>query len=187
MGCLDEALSEGMKARDLDPLSIIINRDLGLLFSYAGQPDKAIEQFAKTLEIDPDFALTHQGLGRAYLQKGMNHEAVEQMEKAMRLAPDSPAMMGALAHVYGVTGQLEKAGNLHARLLELAKTRYVPGTTIAVAYLGLGDHSRSLDWLEKAAEERDDGLLLLRVHPIYNPLRSEKRFESILRRMNLLA
>lgn len=185
MGRLDEALIEGMKARDLDPLSIIINRDLGLLFSYAGQLDRAIEQYEKTLEIDPDFALAHQGLGRAYLQKGMSREAVEQIEQAMRLAPDNPAMRGALAHVYGATGQLEKARALLAELLGMAKTQYVPFTTIAVAYIGLGENSEALDWLEKACEGRDDGLLLLQVHPIYDPLRSDNRFENILRRMNL--
>ena len=185
MGRLEEAIQEGIKAKELDPLSIIINRDLGLLFAYARQPEKAIEQCEKALELDPDFALAHQAIGRAYLQTGIPQEGLRHIAKAAELAPNNPAMRAALAHGYGVAGQTEKAREILNALLEQAHHVYIPATSIAVVYTGLGELDRALEWLEKACGDRDDGLLLLNVHPIYDSLRASPRFENILREMNL--
>ena len=185
MGHLEEAVEEGIKAKELDPLSIIINRDLGLLFAYARQPEKAIEQYEKTLELDPDFALTHQGIGRAYLQRGMLKKGLEHIEKAAELAPNNSAMRAALAHAYGVTQQHEKARKILEELLAQTHHTYIPATSIAVVYTGLGEQALALEWLEKACDDHDDGLLLLKVHPIYDLLRASPRFENILREMNL--
>jgi TolB-like protein/Tfp pilus assembly protein PilF len=187
MGRMEEALAEGIKAMELDPLSIIINRDLALLFTYARQPEKAIEQYERTLELDPDFALAHQGLGRAYLQKGMRREAIEHIEKAVDLAPNAPAMRAALAHAYGVTGKREEARAVLTDLLERERRGYVPATSIAVVCLGLDEHDRALEWLEKAYQDRDDGLLLMKVHPIYDSVRTNPRFQNLLRGMNLIS
>ena len=185
MGKLEEGVREGMCALELDPLSIIINRDLALLLTYARQPDKAIEQYERTLELDPNFALAHQGLGRAYLMTGMNCKAIEHIERAAKLAPGNVAMQAALAHAYAVTDRTEEARDILKELLERSTSTHVPGTTIATVYTGLGDDHRALEWLEKAAEQRDDGLLLLKVHPIYDRLRPAARFQNILRKLNL--
>ena len=187
MGRMEEAVEEGIKAKELDPLSIIINRDLGLLFAYARQPDRAIEQYERTLELDPDFALTHQALGRAYLQSGNLKEGVECIEKAVVLAPNNSAMHAALAHAYGLSGQHEKARAILKELMERTHCAYIPSSNIAVVYAGLGEPDHALEWLEKACGDRDDGLLLLKVHPIYDSLRASPRFQNILREMNLIS
>jgi TolB-like protein/Tfp pilus assembly protein PilF len=184
-GRLEEAVAEAICARELDPLSIIINRDLGLIFAYARQPEKAIEQYGRTLELDPDFALAHQGLGRAYLMKGMNREGLEHIERAAKLAPESVAMRAARAHGYAVSGRAEEARKLLEELLEHSRSAHVPCTTIATVYAGLGQEGCALDWLEKATAQGDDGLLLIKVHPIYDSLRHTPRFQELLQRLNL--
>ncbi len=185
VGRVEEAIAEGMRARELDPLSIIINRDLAVAFTYARQPDKAIEQYERALELDPNFALAHQGLGRAYLQKGMHRKAIEQIKKALSLAPENVAMHAALAHAYAVAGETEQARRILEVLLERSECGYVPAVSIAIVYSGLGEEDQALGWLEKGCCGRDGGLTLLKVHPIFDGLRDAPRFQALLRRMNL--
>jgi len=185
MGRLEEALVEAKRAQELDPLSIIINKDLGLVFYYARQPDRAIEQYQKTIELDPNFALAHQALGRACLEKGMYHEAVEHIERAASLARESVAMSAALAHAYALAGKRDEAEKILGELLERSRRSYVNPTSIAVIYAGLGDKQNALGWLEKAYAERNTGLFTLKVHPIFDGLHSDPRFQDLLRRMGL--
>ena len=185
MGRLEEALVEAKRAHELDPLSIIISRDLGLVFYYARQPDRAIEQYQKTIELDPHFALAHQALGRAYLEKGMHQQAVEHIQRAASLAGDSVAMSAALAHAYAVTGKKGEARTILGHLLERSRRSYVQPISIAVIYAGLGDKENAFEWLEKAYAERSVGLETLKVHPIFDGLRPDPRFQELLRRVGL--
>ncbi len=185
LGRLEEALAEARRAHELDPLSIIINRDLGLVFYYARQPDRAIEQYRKTIELDPNFALAHQGLGRACLEKGMYPQAVEHMQRAASLAGDSVAMSAALAHAYAVVGKRGDAEKILGELLERSRWSHVEPMSIAVIYSGLGDKENAVEWLEKAHAEHSVGLLTLKVHPIFDGLHSDSRFADLLRRVGL--
>jgi serine/threonine-protein kinase len=184
-GRFKEALAEANRAYGLDPLSVIINRDLGLIYYYARQPDRAIEQYRKTLELDPNFALAHQALGRAYLEIGMYTKGVEEIQLAVRLSGESVGMLAALAHAYGLAGKTEKARGILGDLAERSRRSYVPPTSIAVIYAGLGEKENALEWLEKAWGEQDVGLHTLKVHPIFNGLCTDPRFQDLLRRMNL--
>jgi len=185
LGRMDEAIEEAKRALDLDPLSIIINKDLALIFLYARQPDRAIEQYEKTIELDPTFALAHQGLGRAYLQKGMHQEAIQHIRRAAQLSGDSVAISSALAHAHAVAGNAEEARAILEKLLERSKCAYVPPTSIAVIYMGLGDQEQALAWLDRACAIRDDGLRMLKIHPIFEGLHRDPRFQDLLRRMKL--
>jgi eukaryotic-like serine/threonine-protein kinase len=185
LGRLERALAEIKHAYKLDPLSLIINRDLGLIFYYARQPDRAIEQYQKTLELDPNFTLAHQALGRAYLVKGMHQEALAEIQEAARLSGESVVMSAALAHAYAATGQAAAARKILADLTERSKQSFVSPSSIAVIYAGLGDTENALRWLEQAFEERSVGLLTLKVHPIFDGLRPDPRFQDLLRRIGL--
>lgn len=184
-GRFKEALAEANRAYGLDPLSVIINRDLGLIYYYARQPDRAIEQYRKTLELDPNFALAHQALGRAYLEMGMYTKGVEEIRLAVRLSGESVGMLAALAHAYGLAGKTERARGILGDLTERSRRSYVPPTSIAVIYAGLGEKENALEWLEKAWGDQDVGLHTLKVHPIFNGLCTDPRFQDLLRRMNL--
>lgn len=185
LGRMEEAIEEAKWALDLDPLSISINRDLALIFLYAGQSDRAIHQYEKTIELDPTFALAHQGLGRAYLQKGMCAEAIQHIGRAAQLSGDSVATSSALAHAHAVAGNAEEARAILEKLLERSMCSYVPPTSIAVIYVGLGDHEQAFAWLDKAYAIRDDGLMMVKIHPIFQGLHPDPRFQDLLRRMNL--
>jgi tetratricopeptide (TPR) repeat protein len=179
----DEGLAEANRACALDPLSVIINRDLGLIYYYARQPDRAIEQYQKTLELDQDFALSHQGLGRAYLEKGMPEEAISEIQRAVRLSRRSAAMLATLAHAYAVTGKPREARKILRDLRARSRRSYVSPASTAVVFGGLGDKETALEWLEIAYQQRDPGLHTLKVHPVFDSLRSEPHFRDLVRRM----
>ncbi len=182
---VDEAIKEAKQALELDPLSISINRDLALILLYARKPDQAIEQYEKTIELDPTFALAHQGLGRAYLQKGLHDEAIRHIQRAAQLSADSVAITSALAHAHAVAGNKDQARAILQKLLERSTHAYVPPSSIAVIYVGLGDHEQAFAWLDKAYALRDDGLLTVGIHPFFEVLHPDPRFQDLLRRMNL--
>jgi len=183
---MDEAIQEAERALELDPLSVIINRDVALVFLYARQTDRSIEQYEKTIELDPAFALAHQGLGRAYLQKGMQEEAIRHLKRAAQLSGDSVAVLSALAHAHAVAGDKDEACAILKKLLERSAVAYVPPSSIAVIYVGLGDSEQAFAWLDKAYAIRDEGLLMVNVHPVFEPLHPDPRFRDLLRRMNLV-
>ena len=183
-GRFAEALAEANCACALDPLSVIINRDLGVVYYYARQPDRAIEQFQNTMELDPNFALLHQGLGRAYLEKGMREEAISEIQRAVRLSRRSTAMVATLAHAHAVTGKPQEARKILRDLMARSGRSYVSPTSIAIIFAGLSDKENALEWLEKACNERDPGLHTLKVHPVFDSLRSEPRFRDLVLRMN---
>jgi TolB-like protein/Tfp pilus assembly protein PilF len=183
---MGEAIQVAERALELDPLSVIINRDVALVFLYARQTDRSIEQYEKTIELDPTFALAHQGLGRAYLQKGMQEEAIRHLQRAAQLSGDSVAVLSALAHAHAVAGNKDEACAILKKLLERSAVAYVSPSSIAVIYVGLGDSEQAFAWLDKAYAIRDEGLLMVNVHPVFEPLHPDPRFQELLRRMHLV-
>jgi TolB-like protein/Tfp pilus assembly protein PilF len=184
-GRAGEAIEEAKQALELDPLSIGIHTDVAFILLYAGQPDQAIEQYERTIELDPTFAMAHQGLGRAFLQKGMHDEALRHLERAGQLSGDGVASASALAHAHAVAGNTDQARAILEKMLARSMRAYVPPTSIAMVYVGLGDNEEAFVWLEKAYAIRDDGLLMVKIHPFFEVLHPDPRFQDLLRRMNL--
>lgn len=183
MGRSDEAIAEIERAHELDPLSLIINAILGWVFYYAGRHDRAIQQFHKTLELDANFARAHFYLGRTYLQKEMFEQAIGEFQKAIDLSRGSPAMVAGLAHAYAVAGQRGKAIETLDDLKELSRRKYLPPYETALIYAGLGERDQALAWLEKAYEERSSLLVFLKADPRVDSLRSNSRFQELVRRL----
>lgn len=179
-----EAIAEMKKAQELDPLSLIINKELGTAFSFAGQDDQAIEQLWKTLDMDSSFAPAYRDLGLVYTQKGMYGEAIAAFRKAISLEKDNTFSLMGLGYTYGVSGKREDAQRILDQLIETSKRFYVPPTYIAAVYVGLGEKDQAFQWLEKAYTERDD-LLYLKVAPPWRSLGSDARFASLVRRVGL--
>ncbi len=177
MGRLDEA-AQGMKrAAELDPLSVNISMEMGRVLLYQGQYDAAIEQERKTLEMEPNFDAAHTVLARAYLQKGRYADALTEAQ----ISENSYA----LPRAYLKSGNREKAQKVAEDLKELSKTRYVSANRIASAYIALDDRARAFEWLGKAFEERSMRPDFMRVDPMYDNLRSDPRFQDLLRRAGL--
>jgi TolB-like protein/DNA-binding winged helix-turn-helix (wHTH) protein/Flp pilus assembly protein TadD len=183
LGRYDEAIAEMRKAENLDPLSLIINADLAELLLIAHLYDDSIQQSRKTIEMDPNFALAHNQLGLAYLEKQMHDEAIAELQKAVRLSGGSPTCVANLASAYVVSGKRSEAEKLLSDLKKRSNPAYSHASEIAVIYASLGDTDQAMTWLEKGYEERFNPSVLLR--PGFDPLRSDPRFEDLVRRIGL--
>jgi len=179
MGRLDAAAREMKRAVELDPLSLNINAEMGRALLYQRQYDEAIGQERKTLEMDPNFGVAHGILGEAYLQEARYGDAVTEAQK---LASWSGFV---LARAYLKSGNMGKAQKITEDLRELSKTRHVSAYEMALAYIGLDDKQRAFDWLQKAYEDGSLRPDFMRVDPAYDNLRSDPRFQDLLRRVGL--
>jgi len=192
-GCLEatgrrnEAIAERKRALELDPLSLIINFELGVAFYYAHDYDQAIDQFHKTLELDQNFLPPHVFLPAAYEQKGRYEEAIAEFKKGIPLTRGSEWSLtkGGLGHLYAILGKKTEALTLLDELKQLAAREYVPPTSVALIYVGLGEKDEAFVWLEKAYEERSFQLQWLKVEPRWDSLRSDPRFANLMRRIGL--
>jgi TolB-like protein/DNA-binding winged helix-turn-helix (wHTH) protein/Flp pilus assembly protein TadD len=178
-----EAIAEMRIAENLDPLSLIINAELAELLVIAHSYDESIRQSRKTIEMDPSFALAHNQLGEAYLQKHMHEEAVAELKKAVQLSEGSPTCMANLARAYVASGERSEAVKLLSDLENRSSPGYPDYSEIAAIYVSLGDADQAMNWLEKGYEERFNPSVLLR--PGFDPLRSDPRFEDLVRRIGV--
>ncbi|HKW33340.1 MAG TPA: tetratricopeptide repeat protein, partial [Candidatus Acidoferrum sp.] len=172
-------------AQETDPRSLVVIRAvLAQALYYARQYDRSIEESKKAIELDPNWFITYFHLARAYEQKGMYAEAVTEVEKAHATFSNVLLFEMELGHAHALAGRKNDALKEVQYLGELAKSRYVPAFYTAAIYIGLGDKDEAFQWLEKAAEEHSDGLAFLGVDPAADSLRSDPRFQALLRRMN---
>jgi TolB-like protein/DNA-binding winged helix-turn-helix (wHTH) protein/Tfp pilus assembly protein PilF len=185
VGRHEQAVTESKRALELDPLSPIINAWLGWRYFFARQYDLAIEQYLKTLEMDPTFVPAHLVLGQGYEQKSMTEKAIDELKKAVSLSGGSSLYVSSLAHAYAIAGRRSEAEMLLRQLNERAQNTYVPSFHIAIIYAGLGQKHQALVWLEKGYQERSTWMVWLRVDPRLDVLRSDPRFQDLLRRVGL--
>jgi TolB-like protein/Flp pilus assembly protein TadD len=179
LGRFDEAIKEGQRAVELDPLSLIINADLGSTLMIARRYDDAVAQLRKTLVLDGNFAYAHWNLGEALYLKGDLHAAIAEYEKAAAL-DDDPEILALLGRAYAETGKKEKALELLEKLKAVGGQHYIRNYLYTIIYTGLGDKATAIDYLEKA---RDGGetpdTTWLKVDPLFDPLRNEPRFQQL--------
>lgn len=178
-----EAIAESERARELDPLSNIINTWVGSRYFFARRYDEAIEQYRNAVEMDPGFVPVHLVLGHAFEQKHMYGEAIAELEKAVALSGGSPVYMASLAHAYGVSGRRYEARKLFNALRGLSKRRYVSSYDLALAALGVGATDQALGLLANAVEERSPRAAFLTVDPRFDELRSDLRFKALMVRI----
>jgi len=184
MGRSEEGLRETNRAQELDPLSLLINTSLGRQFYLAGQNEKAVEQLRKVLDIDPKFAPARWMLEEVYAQMGKQKEAVAERAKALSLSgsPELAASIDEDFKRFGYKGVLQSWLD---GLTEISKHDYVSAFSIAEAYIRMGEKGKAFDWLEKAYDQHDSGLVSVAVEPVFDSARSEPRYRDILRRMRL--
>ena len=185
LGRHEEAVRETEKALQLDPLSMSINATTGLLFYLVRQYDYALEQIERTLELDSSFFPAHFICGCVHEQLKRHDEAVKEFQAAVDLSGRLPLFLGALGHGWVTSGNLAEANKILEELLATPKGKYRSSYCVAEIYVALGEVDRALEWLEKAYEERGTWMIFLKVHPLFDPIRVEPRFQEILRRMGL--
>jgi TolB-like protein/Tfp pilus assembly protein PilF len=183
LGRFDEAIKEGERAVELDPLSLIINADLGSTLMIARRYDEAIAQLRRTLALDGNFGYAHWNLGEALYLKGDIPAAISEYEKAAAL-DDDPQILALLGRAYAETGKREQALEILQKLNEKGQQHYVRKYLYTVVYTGLGDKATAIDYLEKANEDGDTpDTTWLKVDPIFDPLRNEPRFQQLIAKL----
>jgi TolB-like protein/Tfp pilus assembly protein PilF len=183
LGRFDEAIAEGKRAVALDPLSLVINADLGMNYHYARRYDEAIAQLRKTLEMDPGYYYAYVDLGQVFAAKRDFDQAISQYQKAQSLN-DDPFVLGLLGHAYASSGNKTEALKILDQLKETSKQRYVSMYSFAILHLALGDKDEALRWLEQCYQDRagaDVGWI--RVDALVDPLRGDPRFEALVEKI----
>ena len=182
MGRFDEAIAEIHRAQQIEPASLIINTIVAQTYYDARQYDQAIEQCHKTLELDPNFELVYVYLGMAYTQKGMYQEAIaafkaKQSDPQKRLVPTGI--------IYAISGNQKEAKKALHQLIAMSIQRYVSPYSIATMYASLGNRDQAFNLLEQEFNARSGALNFLKVDPYLDSLRSDPRFQDLLRRVGL--
>jgi TolB-like protein/Flp pilus assembly protein TadD len=192
MGHFDRARQEIEYAQQLDPLSPIISSNAGFYSYFQHRYDEAIQQYQKTLEIDPQFWVAHHYLGLAYAKKGMHREAIEELRLLLGSpgsgplregsVEEDPEVAASLGYVYANAGQAEPAQAILERLKKLAQQRYVSPLYMAIIATGLKNNDTAIEYLSSAFNNRHPGLVLIRVDPLFDDLRSDERFKELVKK-----
>ncbi len=177
MGRFDEAITEIERAQEIDPLSLITGYLKGDIFYSMGDYDRAKEHCQKMLEMYPNFNPVHSLLGEIYLQKGMCEEALSEFKVE--------DLLFAIGITYAKMNKITEARQVLEKLIEQSKHSYIPKSEIGLLYFALGEDDYGFEWLEKAYKERDGRLTAIKVNPLFDCVRSDPRFNSMLKRMNL--
>ena len=184
-GRIEDALGWARRGRELDPLAITGGLRLGWTLFHARRYDEAIRELRIVLAVEPENPGALWFLGFALIEAGRLDEAIQALEKAASVSDRNSAVLGVLVRAYARAGRRREALQVLDELHRRRQTRYVPAAALLHAYLELGDHEQAFAWLERAFQERSIVMQLLKVHPSFDPLRSDPRFEGYLRRVGL--
>jgi len=184
VGKHQDALREITQAQRLDPLLLTNNAEVVRTLYYGRQYEQAVEQARKAELLDPEFPRTHFWLGRVYAQMGKYPEAIAEAERAGP-SPDSRIGVTEMAYASAKAGKSAEARAFLKKLQERSKRGYVPAYDLAVVHLALGEKEAALQWLQRAYDEHDWGLVVLAVEPRLDPLRSDPRFQGLLHKVDL--
>jgi eukaryotic-like serine/threonine-protein kinase len=179
-GRKEESITEIKLARDIDPRSLIINANVGWCYYLGGDYDQAVEAEKDTLKMDPSFGVAYGYLSQAYTEKGMYNEAIDAGRNFVSLAPGDASRRAELASAYGRAGKKKEAGEIIASFSGARNGPYISAYDWAMAYSGSGNKQTTMDWLEKAYEERNGRLANLAVHPQFAFLRKEPAFLELI-------
>jgi DNA-binding winged helix-turn-helix (wHTH) protein/TolB-like protein/Flp pilus assembly protein TadD len=185
VGRRNEADTEMTQAQALDPLSITFNSNLALYLYFTRQFDQSVQQCRKTLEMEPNSFLSRFALGLSYEQQGLNTEAISEFQKALQLSPDDAATIAALGHALPRAGGVKDARELLRELEQAAKESYVPPYGIAVVHAGLGEKAQTLEWLERAFQDRSLRPVWLKFDSRLDSLRQDGKLIDLIRRVGL--
>lgn len=188
-GKTDEGLAEIDKALELDPFSMIINGVKGYMLNYAGKTEESIAQLKKTADLYPDAVIIHNVFSQAYANKKIYPEAVEQFLIAQKLVGKTE-LVKEVETEYKRNGWngfwqkiIESELKNERSILEKDKDAYINYYNIATYYAHLKDTDKTLEYLNKAFEEREPRLTLIKMAPFFGFLRDDPRFQELLKKV----
>lgn len=190
LGRQDEAFDETELTLEIvqqtDPHRLVgVHATRAIGYYWGRDYERAVQESKKAMELDPDYFMPHFILGRAYARLGKASEALAELKHKTDSAEEIPLMAAALGLAYGTGGHTKQTQKIAQTFAAYAKKRYIPATYFGMLYAGLGDWEQALDWLEKAYEERADGLTWINVEPMFDGLRQRPRFQALVKKMGL--
>ena len=180
IGQAERAITELERARELDPLSLPINGILGRVYRDARRYQEAFDQCRKTLDLDPEYAMGHYCLGVSEVALKHYAEAVSEMKRANALGT-TPVYKYSLGYAYAMAGNRSDARAVIEELKRSSGSSYAPAYYIASIYAALAERDQAFAWLRRAYDQRDPQLTLLLCDPFVDPLRSDPRFNALVR------
>lgn len=185
VGRQGEAISEIKRAQRLAPLSLTTNVQAARIFFFAGRYDEALQECRRTMEMDPGFGGAYLVAGRIYAQKGLYREAIIALERARVLLHESAEVSSLLGYAYAISGRTEEARHLLSELQQQSRRRYVSPYHFAMIDAGLGDNDMALQALEKAYDDREGRLCIVRFAPEFSKVHENPGFAALMQRMKL--
>jgi TolB-like protein len=186
-GRFEESLAEARLAVQLDPLSVIVRWATSHYFFLARRYDEALDHARAAIEIDPNLPMTRMIMGIVMELHGDYKLAIAEFQEAVRLSGDAPLQLALLAGAYGRAGQHENGHRALSDLHKLGSQSYVMPYWVALAYTGLNERDEALRWLNEGCTNHAAWMTYLGVDPRWDSLRSDARFQDLLRRMNVPA
>jgi tetratricopeptide (TPR) repeat protein len=183
MGRFQESIAAAQRARKLDPLSLVINGVVGVVYMASRQYDRAISELRKTLDMDPGFYLARVWLGMTYLLAEKVEQARETLSKAAETEVDNPYALGFLGWGLGITGQEEEALRILRKLEDRSRNQYVTPYQKGIILASLGRTDEAFELFDEAYQLRAPQLVFLNAGPWLDYLRPDPRFQSLLRRL----
>jgi len=181
----DEAVAEGQRALELDPLSLIVNANLGVFFHFAGRNQEARTQIDKTFEIDANFWIAHLVDGKIHAKNGDYLQAAAAFARAREFSRGNSETISMSGYALALAGERDNAQNVLNELEVLSLQRHIPSNSMAVIHAALGQNDAAFARLEQAYQERDVRLSFLNVDPKWEIVRSDPRFAELVSRLRL--
>jgi TolB-like protein/Flp pilus assembly protein TadD len=185
LGRFDDSKAELSRAKELDPFSVVIQRNFSRVFVHSREFDRAIEEGRKAVEMDPSAGIAHIFLGTAYTAKGMAREASAEFEKAYASLGHMPMGLWALGRGQALSGRRTEALRTVEEMKALSAQRYVSPAYVAMVLHHLGNKDQIFQWWDKACDDRSYDVLFLKVDPENDVLRDDPRFAALLRKAGL--
>ncbi len=182
---LDEAVEEATRAKELDPLSLVLNANVGWVLFHARRYEEALEQADHVLDMDQHFAVAHWVAGLTCMQLGRMPRALTELERAVEMSAESPYAVSSLAFAQALTGSRHAAKAALAGLVLAGRQRYISPHHLAHIHVALGETDAAFHWLERAFQDRSDYMPLLGVDPLLDTIRDDPRFADVIRRVGI--
>ena len=185
VGRFEQAIAEVKRAQELDPLSLVNYIAAAIVFRMARQFDLALAECQKAIDLDPNYGPAYLYRGYSYMSKGIHEKAVLDIKKYLALSRPSPNFQSKLAVSYALAGNKNEALKILGDLMKRADKDYISPMALVDIYQALGAKDEAFLWLDKAIEERAYGIIYLKTSPDYDALRSDPRFDKLLRKIGL--
>jgi TolB-like protein/Tfp pilus assembly protein PilF len=183
-GRLAEALSEGERALEFDPLSQTYGATRAYLLSFAGRYEEAVKVARRTFDMNPNYSLAQFVLSYVLACQWRSEEAVDLAERALQVHGRYPLSLAWMGAVFAITGRTDAARGILAELEAMAGTTACAGP-LTIVNCGLGNLDEAFRWADRAIDQRDQQVIGLKNTPMFENLRSDPRYPALLRRMNL--